>query len=181
MEISSGFTKPAKIGGAEKLKAVREKSFKIPEDVTGEQLEYVIGLRFDAPFEYTCMGGMNFEKAVYPSDFSLRQNEGKVFRPRHQVCLLTKTQAEAIALEAAHREITIPITKNPKYDEKNNDEEKEYLPSYITTLGEWLILEQKETFNDAKYETPKQQTVQKPTTPAELKAEMLDQQRKKGK
>lgn len=182
--MDSFFTKPARVQGTEKVRPVREKSFKLPEDVSGEYKEYVAGLKFDAPFEYYHLGGINFEKSVYPSDYSLIQNQGKIFRPRFLVFALTKLQAEAVLTEAGNREVVIPATRNPKYNEKTSDAELEYLPACSVLLSDWIILEPKETFNAIKYETSnnnKGQDQKTFSTPSEIKAELLEQQKQNSK
>lgn len=175
------FAKPARIQGGEKIRPIREKIFKIPED-TGECQEYVACLKIDAPFEYYHLGGINFEKMVWPSEYSLAQNHGKVFRPKYLVFALTPKQVEAILTEAGTREVVIPATHNSKYDDRNADKEPEFLPSYTTMLSDWIILEAKDTFNFNKQEKERETKPQPPFS--DIKSELLEQQKtgsKKGK
>ena len=86
--------------------------------------------------------------------------------------------------EAKKRDIFIPRTKNPKYDQEDrNNTEAQFLPEYTVKAGDWIILEPAHSFDEKKYSMAEEKKFQTFETPEDMKQELIDVQRgiKKGK
>lgn len=155
------FTNSAPIGEVF-MKNVRKESFSLPKDPESPAIDFVVGVKQDAPFEYCAIGGINFEKRVFPNEASLTKNAGKTFNPRKILRKLTKKQYNALLEEAKTRDFFVPMTRNEKYDPRydpKDDPNGEYRekmlafkPSYTVKVGDWIILEPAATYDPRKYE-----------------------------
>ena len=155
------FTNSAPIGEVF-MKKVRKEPFSLPVDTESPAIDFVVGVKQDAPFEYCVIGGVNFEKRVFPNEASLAKNAGKTFNPRKILRKLTKKQYNALLEEAKTRDFFIPMTRNEKYDPQYNpkddpsgeyrDKMLAFKPAYTVKVGDWIILEPAATYDPRKYE-----------------------------
>ena len=155
------FTNSAPIGEVF-MKKVRKEPFALPVEPDAPTIDFVVGLKQDAPFEYCAIGGINFEKRVFPNKASISKNIGKTFYPRKILRKLTKNQYNALLEEAKKRDFFIPMTRNENYDSQYNPKDdprgehiekmRAFNPAYTVKVGDWIILEPAATYDPRKYE-----------------------------
>lgn len=177
-----GTTKAVSLQQMAALPQVREKPFIIPSPQKDEVAEsYITAVKANAPMENFTLGGINFEKAVFPSDASLVKNIGKkLFFPRLLCKMMTKSQAEAILAEAAKRTIYIRMIQNPKFEAGSDNGQPQYLPGGEFRMSEWIILEAEKGFDQRKYPTadaPWQSPALQEGTAEDVKTNLLELQR----
>lgn len=177
------FTKAAAPVGENNVKPLRTIPFVLPQDKENKAIEFVVGLKRDAPFEYCTIGGINFEKYVLPNEASLMKNIGKIFMPNRVLRLLTQKQSESLWEEAKKRDIFIPKTRNPKFNPDDRENiEPQFVSEKIVKAGDWIILEPAHSFNEAKYSLAEGRTFQSFEFSDGTKQDLTDAQRtvKKG-
>ncbi len=77
-------------------------------------------------------------------------NKNQRFFPRLACKLMTKSQADAMWTEAAHRKVVIPILRNPDYDPSQNNPGQQYVKGGTYTLSDFMILEPEKGFDQKK-------------------------------
>lgn len=127
---------------------IRSKPFRLPkDDATPEP--YVTALKINCPFEYYTIAGLSFQKFVMPSEWSLARNSGNTLIPRRVVRNLTEKQVKELREEINSREVFIPQRHNKNFDPKDPDS-KQFLPAITVKLGQYVIIEKRDTFNEYK-------------------------------
>lgn len=113
--------------------------FRIPEAGTDVFFEYIVALKPNAPFEYVEIGGLAFQKRVYPTAKSLQVNRDKSFDPQFQVYRLTEKQADALRKRASEINKRIPARHNHDFEPGNG--QPEMLEPTEVNVGDWIILQ----------------------------------------
>lgn len=139
-----------------KNQVVRSKRepFELPEVGSDPLQAYVTAVVHTSPIYSFCIGGINFDRFVLPSEASLQGNEGKYYAPKYVVRMFTKAQVEAIKKRAAELVLIVPKRQNPKFTDKQG-KEKEYLDGYEIKASEIMILEPVEKFNPMTSSIPR--------------------------
>ena len=143
------FTSPVKVDGATMTAKVR-KPFEMPKAGEDQLYEYVASVKPDAPFEYCTIGGLDFQKRVYPPEKSLVKNQNKTFEAGVKIVLLTEKQAEALKKRAKEHIMKIGTRNNEDW-KPGKDEEPEFLPAFEVNASDFIVLEKKTEFDFAKH------------------------------
>lgn len=113
-------------------------TFKIPPLTEGEEtIEMVTAVRLDAPFEYITLGGINFEKRVWPPEAGYVENIGEKFEAGVLVKHFSQKQIDALSKYIETRTQKLPSRLNPKYTE--DGDEPEYLLADEIEIAPYII------------------------------------------
>lgn len=159
----------APTGGAKAREAA-----KLP-DACGEQgFAHFCGIKPDAPFEYCTVLGLNFDKMVLPTAFSLVDNQGKHFPGGMPVFFLTEKQAKAIKDRAKQIVKTIPAREIKEETGKTM-----YVEAFDVVVADHLVFEKVSEFRPdiPAYYSPKLASVTPQDQASELKDAVFDAQR----
>lgn len=158
----------------------RRLPFELPE-VGNEPLQaYVTAVLSTSPIYSFCIGGINFDRFVLPTEASLQGNEGKYYAPKFIVRMLTKSQVEAIKKRATELVLIVPKRQNHKFTGKEGSE-KEYLDSYEIKASDIMVLEPIDKFNPVFMPVMPNREEEKPQAESteSLKDELYKQQAKR--